>query len=185
MASKLTLARYQQRVGCMQAQTSMDRCTLSGGSARAGLVWCVVHTHPMCRVRIADPRCRSHSTAKTPLCSGLRQVTGCNAQHRGAAVPHKLTPCCMSSNALRNALHTSGRQMPVLDMQIIGCVDCSKKMSEHGHRVSPRQVEALVGDADGPDSLPCIVMHRAATWCWQAHSSTGCPGAPLQADPES
>ena len=30
-------------------------------------------------------------------------------------MPHKLT-CCVSNSAFRNALHTSGRQMPVLHM---------------------------------------------------------------------
>lgn len=74
-----------------------------------------VETHSMCRARMVGPRNSSHSCNRTHL-SGVAGITCCATQLKGAAVPHKLT-CCMSSSAHRNALHTSGRQMPVLHIK--------------------------------------------------------------------
>jgi hypothetical protein len=54
-------------------------------------------------------------------------------------VPHKLT-CCLSTSARWNALHTSGRQMPVLQMQHWQAVTSSASGSGNTqHRVSCHQ----------------------------------------------
>lgn len=112
----------------------------------------------MCSTRMAAARACTHCCKDSfhfRVMVAPSSSERCSTQRRGATVAHRRA-CCRSSRALRKALQTKGRQMPVLcsrnKYNLLGARDTAKS---EVLQQSPQRHAA----ADGCQCLVCVITH--------------------------